>query len=322
MVNRSLSTVVRVFVFATAAATLALCSPPHAQDQSPLRFGMVTDIHYADIDDAGSRHYRESADRLAEFVRVMNQEQVDFVIELGDFKDQDKEPNQERTLGYLRHIESVFAGFAGPRFHVLGNHDMDSISKQQYLQTVRNMNWNGQGELAPHPFVEGLHSTFPRYSVSVDSGPPITLIVLDANHRSDGSDYGQGNFAWDDTNLGVVGLQALDTTLAATVAAGHQAIVFVHQQLDGEGTYYVKDAADARKLLEASGCVLAVFQGHRHEGGFSVINGIPYYTLRAVAEGAGNAFAIVTVDWDDTVSVAGFGRAESKRFRATALRER
>jgi hypothetical protein len=38
----------------------------------PLRFGMVTDCHYADVDSAGTRFYRESLDKLSECVAHMN----------------------------------------------------------------------------------------------------------------------------------------------------------------------------------------------------------------------------------------------------------
>ncbi len=104
--------------------------------EAPLRFGLVTDIHYADIEPAGMRQYRESPAKLAECVRFMNEQKVDFLVELGDFKDQGKPPDEAATLGYLRKIEDVFRGFKGLRFHVVGNHDVDSISKQQFLDVV------------------------------------------------------------------------------------------------------------------------------------------------------------------------------------------
>ena len=61
--------------------------------ETPLvRFGLVTDLHYADIDTAGSgataRHYRDSLPKLAAAVADFNRRAEDFVVELGDFKDQ------------------------------------------------------------------------------------------------------------------------------------------------------------------------------------------------------------------------------------------
>src|SRR5512142_2904709 len=66
--------------------------------RAPLRFGFVTDCHYADADPLTNRYYRQSTDKLAECVAEMNARQVDFLMEIGDFKDQDPRPAEDRTL--------------------------------------------------------------------------------------------------------------------------------------------------------------------------------------------------------------------------------
>lgn len=46
-----------------------ILTPVHAVDSSPkLRFGMVTDPHYADVDTRGSRYYRQSLAKMKESV--------------------------------------------------------------------------------------------------------------------------------------------------------------------------------------------------------------------------------------------------------------
>jgi hypothetical protein len=271
---------------------------PGAQAPPLVRFGVVTDIHYADIDPNGARTYRESPAKLAECVQVMNAKGVQFLLELGDFKDQDKTPDEARTLGYLETIESVFAGFKGPRYHVIGNHDADSLSKAQYLAAAPN---TGITPNATHyAFVSG----------------GVRFVVLDASHKGDGSDYDHGNFDWSDSNVDAPQLDWLAKTLAASAGP---AVVFVHQQLDGTGAYYVKDAAQVRGVLEKSGRVIAVLQGHRHEGGFSTINGIPYFTFKGLIEGAGpwnNSYSIVDVMPDLGLRILGYRQAESRSLRA------
>ena len=279
-------------------AALSVTGPAHAQAPPLVRFGVVTDLHYADIDPNGARTYRESDDKLAECVQVMNAKGVSFLVELGDFKDQDKTPDESRTLGYLQRIESVFAGFKGPRYHVIGNHDTDSLSKPQFLAAAPNT---------------GIVPNATRYAF-VSGG--VRFVVLDASHKGDGSDYDHGNFDWSDSNIDGPQLDWLATTLAASV---EPAIVFVHQQLDGSGAYYVKNAAQAREVLERSGRVIAVLQGHRHEGGFSTINGIPYFTFKGLIEGSGpwnSSYSIVDVMPDLSVRVLGYRNAESRSFSA------
>jgi predicted phosphodiesterase len=276
----------------------AAVTMPAAQAPPLLRFGVVTDIHHADIDPAGARTYRESRAKLAECVQVMNAKGVAFLVELGDFKDQDKTPIEARTLTYLEDIESVFSGFNGPRYHVIGNHDTDSLSKAQFLAAAPNT---------------GIRPNTTRYTF-VSGG--VRFVVLDASHKADGSDYDHGNFDWSDTNIDAPQIAWLTKTLGASA---EPVVVLVHQQLDGEGAYYVKNAAEVRAALEKSGKVIAVLQGHRHEGGFSTISGIPYFTFRGLVEGAGlwnSAYAIVDVMPDLEVQVWGYRRAETRSFKA------
>ncbi len=276
----------------------AINNSPKAR-QRTARFGIVTDCHYADADAQGTRFYRESLDKLSECVTLMNTERVDLLIELGDFKDQDKPPVEKNTLSYLQAAEKVLERFNGPTYHVLGNHDIDSISKMQFLKRVVNTNIDSN-----------------RSYYSFDSNG-LHYVVLDANYRTDGTDYDHGNFDWTDANIPPKELDWLKKDLAATPGA---VIVFIHQLLDGSGSVYVKNAAKVRQVLEASGKVLAVFQGHHHSGSYSNTAGIHYYTLKAVVEGQGpdnNSYAIAEVHPDGSITVTGYRKALSKQLTSS-----
>jgi len=292
----------RVFLRSAAGASAGTalgslsCAPgkPSVRHRPPVRFGIVTDCHYADADPAGTRFYRESVDKLSECVARMNAEGVDFLLELGDFKDQDRPPVESRTLQHLRNIEAVFREFAGRRYHVLGNHDMDSLSKRQFLENVENTGVDPMRSYYSFD-VRGLHG-----------------IVLDANYKADGSDYDHGDFDWTDANIPPHELDWLRRDL--TNSRG-PVVVFIHQLLDGTGSVYVKNAAEVREVLRASGRVLAVFQGHHHEGAYSHLDGIHYYTLKATVEGRGpenNSYAVVEMRPDQSLIVTGYRQAVSR----------
>ncbi len=258
-----------------------------------IRFGIVTDPHYADADNRGSRFYRESRKKMAEFVDKMNAEKVDFVVELGDFKDQGQPADEKKTLEYLRTIEAEFARFKGSRYHVLGNHDEDSISKKDFLENVVHT---------------GIPSNKSYYSF-VSNG--IQFVVLDANFRKDSSPYDRGNFDWKDANI-----PEEEVSWLRDVLAGHpgKSIVFIHQRLDAETVECVQKSPAIRKILSGSGKVLAVFSGHDHKGGLVKIDDIHYYILKAVIEGSGpenNSYAIVEVRKNFSLNVIGFHKARS-----------
>ena len=285
---------------AAALAGLALtpfsCTGPTGRRPRAVRFGIVTDCHYANADTVGTRYYRHSLDKLGECVEAMNKQQVDFLVELGDFKDQNSPPAEQKTLSYLQAVESVFCKFDGPAYHVLGNHDQDSLSKTQFLTNIENT---------------GIDAGRSYYSFDFNG---VHFVVLDANYKSDGTDYDHGNFDWTDANVPAAGLQWLRRDLAASRGP---VVVLVHQLLDGAGSHFVKNAAEVRQILEQSDRVLAVFQGHRHNGGYSLINGIHYYTLKAVIEGPGpenNSYAIVEVRPDMSIAVTGYRKADSKQL--------
>lgn len=257
---------------------------------SVARFGIVGDCHYADKDSVGSRCYRESLAKLAECVEVMNRENVDFLIELGDFIDEGAD--EAATICYVQAVEEVFQRFRGPVYHVLGNHDVAGITKDEFLANIKNT---------------GIFPVNSRYYSFDLRG--LRLVVLDGNYLADGTDCAPGNFDWTDTNIAADELNWFKAELCGT---DKPVIVFIHQRLDGGDSFCVNNSADVRRIMEESGKVLAVFQGHHHEGGYNRIGGIHYYTLRAMAENTGkenNSYAVVEVLADGSISVFGYRKA-------------
>ena len=293
-------------VSARDAKTAAKPSP----SRTTLRFGVFADSHYADTDprpgaiftEERDRYYRESLPKVEEIAHMMNSWKVDFLIELGDFKDQyypASKATEGSTLSYLKTIEAAFQKFKGRRYHVLGNHDMDLISKRQFLNNVVN---------------SGIPNDRTYYSFDVKG---LHFVVLDANYTAGGKDYDHGNFRWTDANIPAEELQWLKADLAASRTP---AIVFVHQRLDGngKGNFVVNNAPRVRKVLEDSGKVLAVFQGHFHYGAYQLIGGVHYYTVSGVVNGSGpknNSYSIVEVHADHRITVTGFRRARTKELQ-------
>jgi predicted phosphodiesterase len=275
-----------------AGSTLgrAAYAAPDGPTQKPLvRIGMVTDLHYADKPPAGSRHYRQTLRKLDEAARQFAEHDVDFVVELGDFID--AADSLETEKAYLTEITRRFALTPGQHHYVLGNHCVYSLTKPEFLGMV------GQ----------------PKSYYSFDVGG-YHFVVLDACFRSDGEPYGRKNFHWTDSNIPAAEIEWLKADLERTP---HKAVVFIHQRLDVEGHYGVKNAAEVRRVLQKSGKVLAVFQGHYHRNDLKEIGGIHYCTLAAMVEGAGpdaNAYAVVDILPGDAIHITGFRKQKSYQW--------
>ena len=266
-------------LIASGAGVGTLAGARDARDG--ISIGIFTDSHYAGRDRRGNRCYRDSSAKLTGFVAAMNAAKPDFAIVLGDFVDKGKTIQTETA--YLKHIEGVFSKFKGPRHHVIGNHDVATLTKAQ--------------------FVDAAGMPGPNYSF--DSGP-IHCIVLDANFKKDFTPYNAGNFNWTQTYVPPGELKWLETDLKKTAG---KTVVFIHQPLDDEkGAHGVKNAPEARRILERSGKVQAVFQGHNHKGAYHRINGIHYFTMKAMVEGPGlknNSYALARISARG-VTVKGF----------------
>jgi predicted phosphodiesterase len=269
-----------------------------AEDDGPrpkVRVGLVTDLHYADKDPLIHRYYRETPAKFAEAARRFREDKTDVVIELGDLIDVGQSPAAEK--GALKRIVKDFRATPGQHHCVLGNHCVWSLTKAEFLEIA------GQK----------------RSYYSFDAGG-CHFVILDACFRGDGEPYGRRNFQWSEANLPPA---ELDWLRADLKRAPRKSLVFIHQRLDAGPPYGVQNAEQVRKILEASGKVLAVLQGHYHVNDYQQLGGIHYVTLAAMVEGSGaesNAYAVMDVLPGDAIRIRGFRRQKGYELKPAAAK--
>jgi alkaline phosphatase len=267
-----------------ASSTLADDSP------GKLRVGLITDLHYAEKPPAGTRHYRESLAKFAEAAKQFGKDQPDFTVELGDLIDAADSVDLEKQ--YLKRINREFSALPGNKHYVLGNHCVQTLTKPEFLEGVER-------EKSYYSFdASGFH-----------------FIVLDACFRGDGEAYGRGNFQWTDANVPAAELEWLAADLKASQG---KTVVFAHQRLDVENNHGVKNAKAVRKVLEDSGKVLAVFQGHSHQNDYKEIAGIHYCVLKAMVEGSGlenNGYSLMDLSADGAIRLSGFQKQKAYSWK-------
>ena len=180
----------RDFLKASAASLAGLmaggCSFLTAEEpRGPtLRFGLLTDPHYGNAAPKETRYFGESLGKVREAVEQFRTARVRFLVELGDLlKDTAPDEPEERTLADLAAIEREIQRFDGATYHVLGNHDMDNLSKAQVLARITNT---------------GIAAGRSYYAFSCGG---VRFIVTDANYLRDGRGYDHGNFDWREYNV-------------------------------------------------------------------------------------------------------------------------
>lgn len=267
------------------AASSAVAGHAGRQPQRSLRLGIVTDLHYADKPSAGSRHYRKTLRKLDEASAQFERETPDAIIELGDLIDAADSVATERK--YLATVNAKFSAICKDRHYVLGNHCVATLTKDEFLG--------------------GIGGSRSYYSFDRQD---YHFVVLDACFRSDGKPYQRDNFQWTDSNIPPAELEWLRSDLAETKK---KVVVFAHQRLDVSGNHGVKNNAEVRKVFEAAGNVLAVFQGHSHGNDLTQIGGIHYCTLVAMVEGAkeeDNGYTLVDLHDNGSIKIEGFRKQQ------------
>lgn len=278
-----------------AAASLDSAKLLAADDAPRLRVGLVTDLHYADKAPVGTRHYRETLAKLEEATGKFEHDKPSFLVELGDLIDAADSVDVEQS--YLNTINRQFSAICEDRHYVLGNHCVDTLKKEEFLGGVEQ------------------EKSF--YSFDRDG---IHFVVLDSCFRDDGRPYGRRNFHWTDANVPPAEIEWLEGDLAAT---DKPVIVFAHQRLDVSNNHGVKNNADVRKVLESSGRVLAVFQGHSHHNDLTEIGGVHYCTLVAMVEGSGaenNGYSLMEIEPNGTIHLTGFRKQKTYNWEMTVRR--
>ena len=263
-----------------------------SDERKPIvRTGLLTDLHFADKPPAGTRHYRETLGKLAEAGSQFEKEKLDFIVELGDLIDAADSVESEKK--WLERIIKDFTGLSPNRHCVLGNHCVDTLTKDEFLGGV------GQ-EKSYYSFdVNGVH-----------------FVVLDACFRSDGKPYGRKNSNWDDA---ITPEEEVEWLKADLKSAKGPVIVFAHQRLDGNNAHCVKNAEAVRKVFEDSSKVAAVFQGHSHQNDLKEFGGIHFCTLAAMVEGTGsesNGYSNLDVHTDGSIELHGFRRQVNYNWTA------
>lgn len=211
-----------------------------------LRFGLVADVHKDLIPDAN--------ERLEEFIDKSISREVDIVIQLGDFC-----MGEDKNKDFM----GIWETFKGPKYHVLGNHDMDRNSKQEMLDF-----W-------------GMPKTYYSYDLK-----GVHFITLDANFLfQDGKyiDYHKANFYVDSALRTYIDDEQIEWFKADLAATKLPTIVLSHQSL-WHHQWGVKNRLRIQEIMEAEADkVICCFNGHNHIDFHRHLNGIDYIEINSMS---------------------------------------
>jgi len=226
-----------------------------------MNIGIFTDSHYSSAEvTCGKRYNSRSLEKIQEALTFFKDGGCELVICLGDLIDKEKET--DLAVQNLKKISDVIK-LSGLRvISLMGNHDAVVFSRDDFYAIL--------GE-----------ECRPR-TISYEGK---TFLFVDACYSANGEPYSPQmvtRFDWTDTFVPDV------ARLADEIREAEENVyLFIHQNIDQEvrEDHRISNDRQLREILEASGKVKAVYQGHFHPGHVSRAAGIDYVTFPAMCEG-------------------------------------
>ncbi|MBO5287180.1 MAG: metallophosphoesterase [Clostridia bacterium] len=234
-----------------------------------MKIGLFTDIHYCETDYLGElRQPRLAFKRTCSIMEHFKAEGVELCFCLGDLTDHAEGNTRSDIYACYKKIMDMIKSYEIPFYLVPGNHDYLMLSESDLVS---------QGyHPAPYSFIKGSH----------------LFVVLDSNYRSNMQRFDIAGVEWTDSNLPPEQIEFLKEALDTSDLP---VIVLLHENLDPtvEKHHIVKNASYIREIIHKSNKVKYVIQGHFHSGKFTLIDGIPYITLKAVCEQENDNYMII-----------------------------
>ena len=249
-------------------------------------FGIVADVQYADRDNSGTRYYRSSPSKLANAVNAFNQQDVAFVLSLGDFIND--------GFHHLDTLDAITDKLNMPLYHVLGNHDfLIYPHRKKDLFSALNMN---------QPYYSFVKS---KWRFIILDGNDISLYA----HTEGSEKHRQASEMlktllekkapnareWNG-GIGEKQLIWLNKELITAQRKKEQVIIVCHFPLYSDhASGLLLNATDVRTLIETYPNVIAYLNGHVHKSEYFLENGVHYISFRGMVEEEVNAYSVISV---------------------------
>lgn len=220
-----------------------------------MKIGIFTDSHYSSAEcTCGDRYNSRSLEKIREALAFFKAEHCELVLSLGDLIDRESEHQKE--VENLQQIADTIVASELPFLALMGNHDAFAFTVEEFYNIL------GQ-QYKPKDICDG----------------QCNLIFLDTCYFTSGMHYMPGDSDW--TNTFLPNLSELKEKIAA---CSGKVYVFSHQNIDPtvQEQHIVANATEICDILEQSGKVRAVYQGHYHPGNQYEQNGILYRTFPAM----------------------------------------
>lgn len=252
------------------------------------RFAVITDAHMGPAPYYGdcNRLMAEESPRVLKKVvdEINREEDISFIIQLGDLVQENVEkPSRDEDLSNLKKALGILGQLERPLYHVVGNHCRATLSIDDLC----------------------LSYDIPRLYYSFETAEHTHIVLYAESPGHMDMWIPEEEISWLKDRLSSLRKPAF-VYLHHTLAEHPLDDSFWFKGRPDKA--FVRNAKEITDLLEQSGKVLGVFNGHMHLPRYVVQNQIPYFTVQSMIEDTKmigspcESYTIVTVS-DDEIEV-------------------
>ena len=243
-----------------------------------IKFGLFSDLHYS-LPNAETRgNSARTFDDLKQGLTRFAAEGAEFAVSLGD----NTQPAGSAAEQYdqLRGMVRKWSSYGFPVHASFGNHEFSQLSLSEILEIFQT------------------DRTY--YSFVIKD---IRFVILDTSYTPEGIHYSADNFDW---RFGIISDDQVKW-LSQLLKEKKRTFIFTHNNLHFDSDdqyrdwYMVQNHNEVCDILESSGCVEAVFQGHHHTYCYAGYRGISFVNIPSLERSpqyCESDFPVITVTED------------------------
>lgn len=282
--------------------SLILTAQGPKQVPPKLRIGLIADPQYCDCPSLYRRHSASTLSKMMTATQVLNEESVDLVISLGDVVDQE--------IVSFGPIMEIYRRLEMPSFHILGNHDFYMVPhamKSGIIDSLEMTDYYCSMEVKGWKFILLDGTELGEYAIAAHRELEEESIGLFESIQ------GQENAQIWNGGISQKQLGWLRKELEESEARDQPVLVFCHFPITPlkSGSTLWNDG-EMLDLLTEFPTVQGYICGHRHQGGYQVVDGLHLLTVEGlVLDTDSTAFGVLELH-EDRMNLQGFGRVKSR----------
>ena len=270
------------------------------EEKPIISFGVVADLQYCNAPPLNNRFFRNSIEKLQKAIAGLNDESLDFVINLGDIIDTDWESFDE--------ILPLFNEFKVTVYHVLGNHDYevpDDKKEQVHLKI-------GTEKYYDFCIKDWRFIVLDGNEISTFANLPGSSGYIQAEQwLREGEEQGKNNANFWNGGIGKAQIDWLESRLNVAAQSAEKVIVFCHYPVYPPARYNLLNQEEVLMLIKNYKGVKLWINGHNHDGNYGLFGDIHFLNVKGMVEGEHDlAWSVVHI-YENTIEIAGFGNEVS-----------